>query len=95
MDFAVNEAFLTEVKSRLDSDAEEINGLVNSIYGKIAGLNSSWGGDSYNEFASSCEEYKTSMQQLSTILKAFAVLIDDVQKPRTELESAITKALNM
>lgn len=93
MDFAVDEALLIEAKDKCNSTAGEIDGYITSIYTKIADMNEYWKGDSYTEFSSTCEQYRDSMNQLVNLLKAYAVLLNNVDAPRETLEAELKAAV--
>lgn len=94
MDFAVDENLLLEAKDKCETTATEIEDYINQIYSKIIGLGDSWSGDSYDSFLEACEKYKEPLNQLVSILRAFAALLDEVNAPREELENAIKSAIN-
>lgn len=93
MDFVVDEFLLMETKKKCEDKAKEIEEYITAIYTGIADLNNYWEGDSYNEFSSTCDQYRDSLDQLVNLINAFAFLIGKVDEPRSNLESSIKSAL--
>lgn len=94
MDFAVDENLLLEAKDKCETTATEIEGYIDKIYDTIASLNDYWSGDSYTTFSDSCNKYRDSLDQLVNLLRAYAVLLNDVNVPRAELEEKIKNAIS-
>ncbi len=93
MDFVVDEFLLMETKKKCEEKAKEIEEYITKIYNGIADLNNSWAGQSYDEFSATCDQYRTSLDQLVNLINAFGVLIGNVDGPREDLETSIKAAL--
>lgn len=94
MDFAVNSELLAEAIETCTTTATTVEEQIAEIFLKIDALGDHWEGTSYDNFKSSCEGYKDSLNQLVNLLNAFAKLLSNVAGPEETLESDIRDALS-
>ncbi len=95
MDFAENTPVMEEVAAKLKEAADRIDGHAADIKKGIEGLGEDWVGESYNNFKSQCDAFAPSMDALSAVLRAYALIFTgNVAPAAAELESAVQGALS-
>ena len=95
MDFAENTPVMDEVAAKLTEAADRIDGHAADIKKGIEGLNEDWVGQSYTNFKSQCDAFAPSMEALSDVLRAYALIFTGNVAPAAEdLESAVQSALS-
>lgn len=93
MDFASNCELLAEVKEKVKTAAEKIEGYKTEIYEGIDDLSNSWSGESYTAFKEKCHSYEGAIDSLVTILNAYTKMIENVEKESVTLVSDIRQKL--
>ncbi len=94
MDFAENTPVMEEVAAKLNEAADRIDGHAADIKKGIEGLGEDWVGESYNNFKTQCDAFAPSMDALSNVLRAYALIFTgNVAPAAEELEAAIQAAL--
>lgn len=73
MNFGADTEQITDLASRLDTAAGEMESIIASIYGKLESLGSNgWSGQGYDSFYSGCLAYKSALEQIPGIIKDFS-----------------------
>ena len=94
MDFAENQPVMEEVAAKLTEAADRIDEHAANIKKGIEGLGDDWVGESYNNFKAQCDAFAPSMDALSDVLRAYALIFsDNVTTAAGELEAAVESAL--
>ena len=68
---------------------------IEDIYSEIGAMgDNSWGGDSYTDFSNGALKYKSALETLPGVLKAFRTELDRAEKDADPLNASITEAIN-
>lgn len=93
-DFAADSAKLQTLATSLEGHAGNVETFVNDIYNALNSLENSWNDESYATFWNECVGFKSSLDALVLILRAYAHIL----KAETgganyeELETAVNAA---
>jgi len=72
-DFTVDSDIQTELAKNLNDYADKYDGKVNEMYSKISDMGTYWVGDDYDLFQSSCEGYRTALDDLANSIRLYSV----------------------
>ena len=71
-DFSTNTSSISDLAKQLSDASNNVKAYVDGIYATIDNLKNSWNGTTYDSFKNMCEGYRTTMNALPEILKAFS-----------------------
>ena len=93
-DFAADSDKLQTLATTLEGHAGNVETFINDIYKALNSLESSWNDESYATFWNECVGFKSSLDALVLILRAYAqILKAETGGPSyTELEEAVNAA---
>lgn len=76
-DVAVNDEKILELTGALGEAAKNIATKIEEIYTQIHALNEDWEGKSFTAFVEKCDSYRSALDTLPEVLKAFEKMIND------------------
>lgn len=91
-----SKAINDELKEKINTAADNIESLIELIYGKIHGMSVDgiWSGESYEAFKSNIDGYKKNLDDLVVVLRGFVKLFDDAKTEAEDLGTSIDKEIN-
>lgn len=94
--FAVDTDEIERLKTTLENAEDLMSNGITDIYSEIGAMgdNNSWGGDSYTDFSNGALKYKSALETLPGVLKAFRTELDRAEKDADPLKASITEAIN-
>lgn len=91
-----SKAINDELKEKINTAADNIESLIELIYGKIHGMSVDgiWSGESYEAFKSNIDGYKKNLDDLVVVLRGFVKLFDDAKTEAENLGTSVDKEIN-
>ena len=95
MDFGVDSTLVDELVTSLKGAADQLEAEIELIYQAIGEMQEDWDGESYAKFYERCSSYRTSLDTLVAVIRAYGKLLENqVEGKVEELENVIYSNLS-
>ena len=93
--FAVDTDEIERLKTTLENAEDLMSNGITDIYSEIGDMEGDvWSGDSYTDFSNGALKYKSALETLPGVLKAFHTELERAEKDADQLNASITEAIN-
>ena len=93
--FAVDTDEIVQLKKSLKNAEDLMSSGITDIYSEIGAMeDNSWSGVSYSDFSNGALKYKSALETLPGVLKAFRTELERAEKDADPLNTSITEAIN-
>ena len=93
--FAVDTKEIVQLKTTLKNAEDLMSSGIKDIYSEIGDMEGDvWSGDSYTDFSNGAVKYKSALETLPGVLKAFRTELERAEKDASPLNTSITEAIN-